>query len=233
MRLKQANLRVCASFGVARRYQYSMGQLIMLSERRADGSRPRHPDRPSFFFEVACPFSYLAAERVERLLGEVEWVPTAPLAGHGFNDSAARARAECRAAELRLPLVWPDHFPDSAPGALRAAAHAAAEGCAARFALAAARLAFCGGFDLQDPEILAEAAAAAGMPLQQCLEAVGDEELDLGLQATARGLAGRGVTQLPAVRIGRRWFSGERGLYEAAVMRRTLATYARPLAPAG
>ena len=34
-------------------------------------------------------------------------------------------------------------------------------GRGAGFVLAASRLAFCGGFDLEDPEILAEAAAAA------------------------------------------------------------------------
>jgi 2-hydroxychromene-2-carboxylate isomerase len=210
-----------------------MGQLIVLSERRADRSRPLHTDRPAFFFEVACPFSYLAAERVERLLGDVEWLPTAPLPGRSSLPPAARAQAELRAAELRLPLSWPDHFPAAVPGAARAAAAAAEDGCGGRFALAAARLAFCGGFDLQDPEILAEAAAAAGMPLERCLEAVGDESLDLGLEATAQGLAARGVHVLPAVRIGRRWFSGERGLNEAAALRRALATCAKPLAPAG
>jgi 2-hydroxychromene-2-carboxylate isomerase len=210
-----------------------MGQLIVLSERRADRSRPGRTARPSFFFEVACPFSYLAAERVERLLGDVEWVPTAPLPGRSSTEPAARAEAERRAAELRLPLSWPDDFPAVATGATRAAAAAAADGCGARFALAAARLAFCGGYDLQDPEILAEAAAAAGMPLEKCLEAVGDESLDLELEATAQGLAARGVEVLPAVRIGRRWFSGERALNEAAALRLTLATYGKPLAPAG
>jgi 2-hydroxychromene-2-carboxylate isomerase len=208
-----------------------MGELISLAERRNDRSRARWGSGPAFFFDLACPFSYLGAERVERLLGGVEWIPTASLAAGDSNG--LRQRAELRAAELRLPLVWPERFPAPTPGALRAAARAAEVGAGATFALAAARLAFCGGFDLQDPEILAEAAAAAGMPLERCLEAVGDESLDLGLEATAQGLAARGVKVLPAVRIGRRWFSGERGLNEAAALRRALATCAKPLAPAG
>ena len=33
--------------------------------------------RARFFFDLACPFSYLGAERVERVLGEVEWIPSA------------------------------------------------------------------------------------------------------------------------------------------------------------
>ena len=35
--------------------------------------------------------------------------------------------------------------------------------------LAIGRLSFCGGFDVDDPEILAEAAAAAGLDLDACL----------------------------------------------------------------
>ena len=61
-----------------------MGQLIVLAERLADRSRPG-PGHPSaFFFDLNCPFSYLAAERVERILGDVEWIPATStlLGGH-------------------------------------------------------------------------------------------------------------------------------------------------------
>src|SRR5689334_21165470 len=54
-----------------------MGQLILLSDQFADRARPGAQAHPVFFFDLACPFSYLAAERVERLLGEVSWVPVA------------------------------------------------------------------------------------------------------------------------------------------------------------
>ena len=70
---------------------------------------------------------------------------------------------------MRLPLVWPEHFPRETPAALRAASHAAEIGAGCRFALAARRLAFCGGFDLEGPEILAEAAAAASLRLRTAL----------------------------------------------------------------
>jgi 2-hydroxychromene-2-carboxylate isomerase len=137
------------------------------------------------------------------------------------------------AASLRLPLVWPDRFPAERPGAMRAAAHAAETGAGARFALAASRLAFCGGFDLEDPEILAEAAAAAGVPLETCLAAAGDPARDAELHATARGLLSHGVLHLPAIRIGQRWFDGERAPADAAVLLRARAVYGRPLAPVG
>jgi 2-hydroxychromene-2-carboxylate isomerase len=212
-----------------------MGELIYLSERRADRSRPRAGSNGAFFFDLSCPFSYLAAERVERLFGEVDWVPaSAPgTRSPGSDSGTARLRAERRAAELRLPLVWPDSYPSAAPSAMRAAAYAAQLGAGSRFALAAMRLAFCGGFDLDDPEIIAEAAAAAGIRLEGCFAAVSDAALDAELRATARGLRVRGLTELPAVRIGKRWFDGERRLVEAAASRRSAAAYTRPLAPVG
>jgi 2-hydroxychromene-2-carboxylate isomerase len=213
-----------------------MGELIVLEERLADRSRARRSSTPAFFFDVACPFSYLAAERVERVLGEVEWVPASSVAldeGSWLLPDHARAAAERRATELRLPLVWPDRFPLSVPGLLRAAAHAARIGSGAQFALAAMRLAFCGGFDLEDPEILAEAAAAAGIPLDDCFAAIGDLSLEESLRATARGLGLRGVDRLPAVRIGSQLFAGERRLAEAAALLRAPAALRRPLAPVG
>jgi 2-hydroxychromene-2-carboxylate isomerase len=214
-----------------------MGELIVLAERRADRSRPTRSPRPAFFFDLSCPFSYLAAERVERVLGEVDWVPTAATllrrGGEWDRPSAVRARAETCAVALRLPLVWPDRFPSETPTAMRAAAHAAEIGAGCRFALAASRLAFCGGFDLEHPDILAEAAAAAGIGLSACLEAAGDPTLDGELHATARGLLAHGVSQLPAIRAGAHWFDGDGALAAAAAVLRSPAAYEGPLAPVG
>ena len=193
-----------------------MGELILLAERLADRSRGRLDSPPAFFFDLACPFSYLAAERVERMLGEVEWIPAASESIAGQDLPGFRIQAEIRAAELRLPLVWPERFPVPTPVALRAAARAAQLGAGSGFALAAARLAFCGGFDLEDPEVLAEAAAAAGLTLEECLAAAGNQALDASLRATGRGLRAKGVGGLPAVRLYGRLFDGERRLVEAA-----------------
>ncbi len=52
-----------------------MGDLIYLDTRRKARFRPPEPVRATFFFDLACPLSYLAAERIERTLGDVEWVP--------------------------------------------------------------------------------------------------------------------------------------------------------------
>jgi 2-hydroxychromene-2-carboxylate isomerase len=219
-----------------------MGDLIVLSERLEDRARHTRSMRPSFFFDLACPFSYLAMERIERVLGDVEWIPAASVAlrrieasapGAVIDSAAVRAVAEERAGLLRLPLLWPDRFPAHHPRALRTAAYASEIGAAPRFALAASRLAFCGGFDLDDPEILAEASAAAGMQLEACLAAAADSERDVELHATALGLLSRGVHRLPAIRIGRHWFEGEQRLVEAAGLLRARAIRRPSLAPAG
>lgn len=213
-----------------------MGELIVLAERLADRSRAVRSGSPAFFFDLACPFSYLAAERVERALGEVDWIPAAAVSLHGEQAGVlsppVRRNAELRAAELRLPLVWPERLRASVPTALRAAAFAAELGAGAAFALAASRLAFCGGFDLEDPETLAEAAAAAGIPLADCIFAAGDPTRDGTLHATARGLATRGIGMLPVVSARHRWFEGERAIGEASALMAALGD-AGPLAPAG
>ena len=210
-----------------------MGKLIVLTEQLADRARPRAHARPTFFFDLACPFSYLAAERVERLFGDVEWVPVAgPLHGHA-DGIGLRAAAGARARELRLPLVWPESFPADARAALRAAVRATQVGVGSRFALAAARLAFCGGFDLEDPEVLAEAAAASGFALQECIAAGGNQELDVSLHATARGLVARGVGRLPAIRVRHGLFAGEALLSQAAAVSRAAAGYESSAFPWG
>jgi 2-hydroxychromene-2-carboxylate isomerase len=207
-----------------------MGDVIVLAERRAERSRSAEPARPVFFFDLACPFSYLAAERIERVLGDVAWIPTDETllrrATEWSHPAAVRANAETLARALRTPLVWPDNFPAATPAALRAATYAAEIGKGSRFALAASRLAFCGGFDLEEPEILAEAAAAAGIGLPDCLSAARDRTRDEGLSATARGLLARGVHRLPAIRVGRHWFDGDGALAGAAAVLGSRPVYA-------
>jgi 2-hydroxychromene-2-carboxylate isomerase len=224
-----------------------MGQVIYLSDRRR--ARPTSPrirhERPLFFFDVACPLSYLVAERVERRLGPVEWVAASrsalcqtelrsaavePALGAG-EELALREAAEAGARELRLPLVWPDRFPSGAPCAQRAAHFACEVGAGGEFALAASRLAFCGGFDLEDPETLAEAAAAAGVPLEECLAAAGEAWRDEELVRAARELTGHGIHDLPAIRVGDRWFHGEAGLLAAEATLTAAEAQRAPLAP--
>jgi 2-hydroxychromene-2-carboxylate isomerase len=193
-----------------------MGDLIVLSERRADRSRARGGS--AFFFDLANPFSYLAAERVERLLGAVEWVPV-----FGRGVCVLRAEAERQAHAWRLPLVWPDPLPAAFPLATRAAAFAVSEGRGAEFALAAGRLAFCGGFDLDEPEILADAATAAGLSPAACLDAARDPGWEAAPRATAAGLMRHRLHETPAIRLRSHWRAGPYAVVEAAALVRAAA----------
>ena len=199
-----------------------MGEVIQLHERRARRSAaaaPRERFRATFYFDLSCPFTYLAAERIERAFDEVVWLPASDgalrrncLADDDVAAAAVRRAAEERAAELRMPLVWPERYPTEVAAAMRVAALAQESGRGAAFVLAATRLAFCGGFDLDDPELLAEAAAAAGVALDECLAAAGDARRDVPIECAGRALLAAGADRLPALRVGRALHWGERGI---------------------
>lgn len=213
-----------------------MGDVIYLDQRRNSCSGSVFDPVSVFFFDLGCPLSYLTAERVEWTMGEVAWVPVASsnIRPRSLRElDGLRARAERLAHALRLPLVWPERFPTEIPFLLRAAAHAAELGAGPGFALAASRLAFCGGFDLDDPATMAEAAAAAGVPLDACLAAAGDPGWDESLNLTAQQLRQGGVTELPAFRTGGRFFGGESALIAASAAAQELGDGQRPVAPVG
>lgn len=204
-----------------------MGELIDLVARR-EARRRRAEHRPErtraeYFFDLSCPFSYLAAERIERAFDDVVWTPaSAPPLRRSRARAVVRA-AEERAAALRLPLVWPERFPAGVSAAMRVAALAAERGRGAAYVLAAARLAFCGGFDLDDPEILAEAATASGLTDAEWERAVDDTSRDAEIERVGQGLVDAGSDRLPALRIGRALYWGERRLGDGI----TAARYAR------
>jgi 2-hydroxychromene-2-carboxylate isomerase len=189
---------------------------------RASGSRQMLP-RATLFFDLSSPFTYLAAERADRLFTGLEWLPaSSDVLSWGRREADGLCPAVERAQLLGLPLVWPDERPYRVRGAMRVASLAAQRGCGAAFVLAASRLAFCGGFDIDDPEILAEAAAAAGIALDDALRAAGDVARDGPIEEIGRVLLAAGAVQLPTLRIGRTLFCGEERLTEAAVARRAV-----------
>jgi 2-hydroxychromene-2-carboxylate isomerase len=211
----------------------AMGEVIQLAERRArrrggacETGRAR-PVPAEFLFDLACPFTYLAAERVDRAFESVVWTPACASAlrrgrfdGDGAAERRLRRAVEERAEQLRMPLIWPVRFPDEVPSAMRVASLASERGRGAAFVLAAGRLAYCGGFDLEDPEIIAEAAAAAGLGLDDALHAARDAGRDGGLEAAGRRLLAAGADRLPALSVGRSLFWGEERVGEAAAAAR-------------
>jgi 2-hydroxychromene-2-carboxylate isomerase len=188
-----------------------MGQLISLTDRLAQRAQERAAiphGRPAFFFALDCPVSYLVAERVERNFGDIAWVPTLAAFHQPARVAERLRRARIEAAAHRLVLLEPDHFPFDARPAARAAVYAASTGYGGGFATAAMRMAFAGGFDLSDPDVIAEAAAAAGMSVDQALGASEDSSHDATLEATARSLSGRGIWETPVIVEAGEWIPG-------------------------
>ena len=120
----------------------------------------------AFYFDLASPLAYLAAERVLHVLpAPAEWLPILapePVGGPGreeLQDSLA-----ARAGELGLqPLRLPQGFPFDSSLAMRVATYARSIGRTVPFAQAAFRQAFAGGHSLQDPDYVLIAAAACEM----------------------------------------------------------------------
>jgi 2-hydroxychromene-2-carboxylate isomerase len=216
-----------------------MGELIRLADRpkrhRSGAIGAEQAVRAEFFFDLASPFTYLAAERVDRAFDVVTWTPACARTLRCRSlptDPAALAavveRAERRAGVLRLPLAWPERWPAPVPAAMRVAHHAAQHGRGGAFVLAATRLAFAGGFDLADLEILIEAASAAGLPLDGCLRAAREDRRDGATAAAARRLLGAAADRLPALSVARSLYCGEDQVDHAAASARLHAAAVGP-----
>jgi 2-hydroxychromene-2-carboxylate isomerase len=175
------------------------------------------PTPAAFYFDLASPGAYLAAERMLHIFSgrdamAIEWRPILAPEEH----AVVREEIERRARELELqPVRWPEPFPFDSSLAMRVATYAASIGRTVPFAQAAFRQAFAGGHSLQDPDFVLIAAAACEMHPAAVLR--GAE-----LSSTARRLAettavalAAGVTDVPAVTLGERVFIGERALERA------------------
>ncbi len=195
--------------------------------RRRGPAAPLTPRRlaagvpPVLAFDAAAPETYLVAERADRRFADLVWAPVLP-AGPGSAPADLRALAD-RAHALGLPFVEPDDGAVGAIGVARVAALAVELDRAAPFVLAVTRLAYGGGFDPAHPDVLVEAAAAAGLDPGQALAAALDSHRDAALAAATERLRAAGVAPLPAIRVGGRWFCGEGRVDEAAFALRALA----------
>lgn len=191
-----------------------MAEVIQLTPRRPDLSGrqtvPYAPEAapPTLYFDLASPYTYLVAERIERRVRGVVWRP-ATLREPLLRGDEVAAEAQARAHALRMPLVWPERFPSRVPTAMRVATYANEQGSGSGYAIAAGRLAFCGGFDLEDPDIIAEAAAAAGLDVDGALTAARDRRRDHQVEMAGRAVGHAGGNALPALEHERRIYCGE------------------------
>ena len=182
----------------------------------------------AFYFDLASPFAYLAAERVLHVLGApAEWQPVLARELPGAESFEAyrcceeeeifRSEIERRAhAQGLQPLRWPSPFPFDSALAMRVATYAKSIGRTVPFAQAAFRQAFAGGRSLAEMDNVLIAAAACEMHPAAVIKAADLRSVAEQLATTTALAAQAGVTGVPAVRIGERVWTGERAVEDAA-----------------
>jgi 2-hydroxychromene-2-carboxylate isomerase len=185
-------------------------------------------ETPRFFVDVGSPYAWLAAERVESVLGsEVVWEPVllgAVFAARGWGSwsltnarAAGIAEVERRALAYGLGAVrWPEPWPGNTLLAMRCAVAADERGASRAFLLAALRLGFVDGRDLSDPAAVADAASAAGIEGDVLLAAAATPEVKAALRERTDAAIALGVRGVPSVVVGDQAFWGDDRLEDAA-----------------
>jgi 2-hydroxychromene-2-carboxylate isomerase len=204
------------------------------------------PVPPVFFFGAMSPYSWFAAERIERLLPQARW--RGVLAGAifkangrvswGLTERRAEGIADCqsRAAAYGLGQIrWPEPWPTSDLLVARAMTFADRSkvrdtvtdpdlrpGCPGRggglkpFALAAMRLAFLEGADLADPDAIREVGRRTGLEAHELRGALADPVVKDALRSTAEEALAMGVVGVPTIAVGQELFWGDDRLEDAA-----------------
>jgi 2-hydroxychromene-2-carboxylate isomerase len=182
----------------------------------------------AFYFDLASPLAYLAAERILHVLAApAEWQPVLAreLSGAETFDAwrceqerdVFREEVQRRARALSLqPLRWPEDFPFDSTLAMRAATYAKSIGRTVPFAQAAFRQAFAGGHSLALMDYVLIAAAACEMHPTAVIKGTQLASVDRRLAAATAQAASLGVSDVPAVRVGEHVWSGAHCVEEAA-----------------
>ncbi len=188
----------------------------------------------AFYFDLASPLAYLAAERVLRVIpGPLEWQPVLARElprSESFESfrcdaevQAFRADVQRRADQLGLqPVRWPEPFPFDSDLAMRVATYAKGIGRVVPFAQAAFRQAFAAGRSLADTDTVLLAAAACEMHPQAVLRGAELRSVREQLAEATKEAARVGIGDVPAVvttrSAGHRVLVGERALEEAGML---------------
>lgn len=182
---------------------------------------------PDFYFDVMSPYAWLAAERIEKLLGPVEWKPVLLggifVATERFSWATTNRRAEgmaeveSRARRYGLGDVeWPDPWPGDALLAMRVAAAASNNGFGREFALTAMRLGFRAGRVMKEPPAVEEALRGCGVEPEPVLERAISQAGKDDLRSRTDDALSLGVFGVPTVIVDGASFFGDDQLDDLA-----------------
>jgi 2-hydroxychromene-2-carboxylate isomerase len=177
----------------------------------------------TFYFDLGSPYAYLAAERLDSVLGEpVRWQPlslgglfkangrSSWALGDPERRQAGMAEIERRARDYGLPPIrWPDPWPGNYLMAMRAATFAFTAGRGRELTLEAFRDAFARGVDLSIPAHVLDAAERAGLDRREVEAATHEPEIKHALRAATDTAHALGVIGVPTIAIPVPGGSGE------------------------
>jgi 2-hydroxychromene-2-carboxylate isomerase len=197
-------------------------------------------DKPVFYFDLASPYSYLAAFRINGVLPVAPvwkpvWIgPILAAAGRDWRRPAKQvcerhADIEQRATSYGMPpWRWPEKYsaaqelgvhaePVNTLQVMRLATLAERRGVGEEFARRAYHLAFGEGRDLTTfGEELIAVAVACGLDGDEACAAPGDPDIKQALRDVTEAASARGVAGLPTVAVGEELFWGDDRLEAAA-----------------
>ena len=185
-----------------------------------------------FWYEVACPYSYLAVMRVEKAAQaagvQLAWRPflLGPVfLALGWNDSPFNIYPpkgrymwrdmERSAAKYGLPFHLPSRFPRNGLLAARVALLGVQQGWVAAFSRAAMTANFAEDRDIGDPAVIADLLQRMELPAAELLACAGSEENKLALRRQTEHATEAGLFGAPSFIVGKELFWGNDRLDDA------------------
>lgn len=225
--LMTRNRRIYARLGYEETGRDRQGERVRVNMAKALGAPIE------FWFELASPYAYIAAERIGPLAAAagvaIRWQPLLlgalfkrrPGNASGFQEAPPDERryrwrdAERLCARYGLALRTPSTYPRPSLLAARVALVGQAEGWCRSFALACYRANFTQDRDIADPAVIGDVLAGLGLDAAATLAAAQHPDNKVALAATVERALSLGIFGAPSFRVGDELFWGQDRLEQA------------------